>query len=99
MKVTGSPAACHAPPMKQPTDPAPRTAILSPATIGCDSLVGQPQALRRLARLPVHVDRHSAARIPIAADAQPQRFHLSRQALADADGQVLVKAAMVAEAT
>ena len=48
--------------------------------------------------MPEHVDRDSAARIPIAADAQPHRLHLVEQPLADADGAVLVKPGMVAEA-
>ena len=43
------------------------------AAIGRDALVGQPQALGRRAGLPEHVDRHAAARIPVAADAQPAR--------------------------
>src|SRR5690348_520054 len=99
MNVTGSPAACHAPPMKQPTEPAPRTAILGPsatAAIGLNPLVRQPQPFRRLSRLPEHVDRHSAARVPIAADAQPPGLHLGEETLADADRHVLMEAAMVA---
>ena len=49
MKVTGSPAACQQPPMKQPTEPAPRIAIRgvgksATATIGRNALVRQPQA-------------------------------------------------------
>src|SRR5690242_18753263 len=99
MNVTGRPAACQQPPMKQPTEPAPRTAILgvsATAAIRRDSLVGQPQPLGRRARLPEDVDRHSAARIPIAADPQPLGLHLAREALADPHRHVLVKAAMVA---
>ena len=46
---------------------------LSSAAIGRDAGIGQPQALGRLAGLPEHVDRHAAARIPVAADAQPAR--------------------------
>src|SRR4051794_15288873 len=97
MKLTGRPAAAHAPPTKQPTEPAPRIAILSAATIRSDALVGQPQAFRRRAGLPEDVDRNSAARIPIAADAQPLRLHLLDQPLADADRHILVEAAVVAE--
>src|SRR5690348_1882800 len=97
MKVTGMPAACQHPPMKQPTEPAPRTAILSAATVRSDALVGQPQAFGRRARLPEYVDRHPAPRVPVAADAQPARLHLAHQPLADADGHILVEAAMVAK--
>jgi hypothetical protein len=61
------------------------------------TLVGQPEPGRGLARLPEDVDRHAAARVPIAADAQPLRLHLFDQPLADADRHVLVEAAMVAE--
>src|SRR4051794_7149847 len=97
MKVTGKPAAAQAPPMKQPTEPAPRMTTLSAATVWRDALVGQPQALGRLARLPEDVDRNAAARIPVAADAQPLRLHFLNQALAYADRHVLVEACMVAE--
>src|SRR5882757_4988328 len=90
MKPTGRPAAAQTPPTKQPTEPAPRTTILSAATIWRDALIGQPQPLRRRSRLPEDVDRHSAARVPIAADAQPLRLHFAHQSLADADRHVLV---------
>src|SRR5690349_14114888 len=99
INVIGSPAACQQPPMKQPTDPAPRTATRGASAttaIRSDALIGHPQAFRRLSRLPEDVDRHSAARIPIAADAEPSRLHLARQTLADPHRDVLVKAAMVA---
>jgi hypothetical protein len=33
MKVTGTPAASHAPPMKQPTEPAPRIATFGAPAI------------------------------------------------------------------
>src|SRR5438270_3228384 len=96
MNVTGTPAACHAPPTKQPIEPAPRTATLAAATICLDALVRQPQPVGRRPRLPEDVDRHPAARIPIAADAQPLRLHLLRQPLPDADGHVFVEAVVVA---
>ena len=48
--------------------------------IGRDALVGHPDAFRRLARLPEHVDRDAAARIPVAADAQPVRLEQRRRA-------------------
>src|SRR4051794_39092288 len=97
MKLTGKPAAAQAPPMKQPTEPAPRMTTLSAATVWRDALVRQPQAFRRRARLPEDVDRDPPARIPVAADAQPLRLHVLDKALADADGHVLVEACMVAE--
>ena len=50
-----------------------RVASAAPA-IRRDALVGHPDALRQLARLPEHVDRNAAARIPVAADAQPLRL-------------------------
>src|SRR5919112_1000623 len=100
MKVTGSPAACQQPPMKQPTDPAPRIAIRgvsATAAIRRHALVWQPQGLRRRAGLPGDVDRHAAARIPVAADAQPARLHLVDQPVANPDRHILVEAAMIAE--
>src|SRR6185369_664339 len=96
MKLTGSPAARQQPPMKQPTEPAPRIAILAAATIGGDALVGQPQALGRRARLPENVDRNAAARVPVAADPEPLGLHLARQTLADPDRHLLVEPGMVA---
>src|SRR4051812_13316908 len=91
--------------MKQPIEPAPNTATFgpplirsAPSAIALDALVGQPQAFGRRATLPEDVDRHSAARVPVSADAQPPGLHLGHQPLADADGHVLVKAAVVAEA-
>src|SRR5215204_3800888 len=100
IRTTGSPATCQHPPMKQPTEPAPNTARRNesaPAAIGSDALVRQPQTLRRQPGLPEDVDRHSAARIPVAADPQPAGLHLLAEPLADPDRHVLVEAAMVPE--
>jgi hypothetical protein len=47
--------------------------------------------------LPEHVDRHAAARIPVAADAQPARRDLLGQPLADHQRAFLVEGAVVAE--
>ena len=52
---------------------AERPERLAASTIGGDALVGHPDALRELSGLPEHVDRHSATRIPVAADTQPFR--------------------------
>ena len=41
---------------------------LAAAAIGGDALVWHPDAFRQFADLPEHIDRHSAARIPVAAD-------------------------------
>ena len=68
------------------------------AAIGRDALVGQPQAFGRRAGLPEHVDRNAAARIPIAADAQPGGLDQLDDALADGDRAVLVEGAVIAEA-
>ena len=53
---------------------------LTPPSIGRDALVRHPDALGQLARLPEHVDRNAAARIPVAADAQPLRLEQRRRA-------------------
>src|SRR5581483_8899515 len=71
---------------------------LSPSAVGRHALAGQPQALGRLAGLPEHVDGHAAARIPVAADAQPARRQLLHQPLADSDRRLLVEALHVAKA-
>ena len=70
---------------------------LAAAAIASDSLIGDPQSFGRRARLPEHIDRNSATRIPIAADAEPAGLHLFDQSLADADGDVFMKTRVVAE--
>src|SRR6185369_8111888 len=70
---------------------------LPPAAIRLHPLVWKPQAFWRSARLPEDVDRHAATRIPVSANAQPFGFHLIHQALANANGDVLVKTAVIAE--
>src|SRR5947209_8493486 len=101
MKVTSRPTAAHAPPMKQPTEPAPNIAtlgppaMLPPSAVRLHALVWKPQARWRLARLPEDVDWHSSPRVPVPADPQPRRFHFLGQPLSDAQGDVLVKSAMV----
>jgi len=47
--------------------------------------------------LPEHVDRHSAARVEIAADAKPDRLQEIVHPPPDADRAVLVKGAVVAK--
>ena len=102
MKVTGKPAAAQAPPMKQPTEPAPRIATFGPPRClplpryGCTPWSGSHslRAARRTARR-----RRSACR---RADTNSRRCAAiaassRRQPLADADGHVLVEAAMIAE--
>lgn len=49
---------------------------LTPPAISRDALIGNPDALRQPAGLEEHVDRDAAARIPVAADAQPFRLDL-----------------------
>src|SRR5690606_23238531 len=60
------------------------------AAIGRHVLAWKPQTRRRLARLPEDVDRNAAARIPVAADAEPQWLQLGIEALGDADRAILV---------
>src|ERR1700731_2076797 len=75
-----------------------RCAGLSTPAIGRDPLIRNPHAIRQSAGLPEHVDRDTAARIPVAADAQPFRLDLGRYPLADRDRAVLVECAVIAEA-
>src|SRR5690606_30180580 len=65
--------------------------------IGRNALFGEPQSRGRAPALPENVDRDAAARVPVPADTQPLRAHLVHESLADADGDVLVEAAVVAE--
>src|SRR4029078_1765763 len=78
-------------------DRPPWTPTLAAATIGSYALVRQPQAGGGLPRLPEDVDGNAAPRIPITANPQPLRLYLVEQALANADGDVLVETAMIAE--
>src|SRR6266581_3557981 len=64
----------------------------------CDALIRYPESRRQLAPLPEHIDRHAAARIPVAADAQPLRLDRRDELLGDRDRAVLVEGAVVAEA-
>ena len=66
--------------------------FLAPRPIRRDALIRHPNALRQLAGLPEHVDRHAAARIEVAADAQPFRLEQLHEPLADRDRAVLVEA-------
>ncbi len=65
--------------------------------IGADALVGRPDAGGQLSGLPEHVDRHAAARMEIAADAQPFRLQQRDQLLADRDRAFFVECAVIAE--
>ena len=70
----------------------------SPAAIGRDALVGDPHAVGKLAALPEHVDRDSAAREPVAADPEPARLQEADEILADPDRAILVKGPVIPEA-
>ena len=70
---------------------------LAATAIGLNTLVRYPQTLRRLARLPEHINRNAAAWIPIAADAQPMRLHLRKKSLANANSAVFMKGGVIAE--
>ena len=69
----------------------------SPPAIGRHALIRQPQPLGRCAGLVEHVDRHAAARIPIAADAQPAGRERGDEILGDAERASLVEGAMVSK--
>src|SRR5580704_9887840 len=71
---------------------------LSSAAIAGDARIGQPQALGRLAGLPEYVDRHAAARVPVAADPEPARRQYLGQALADRERAGLMEVGVIAEA-
>src|SRR5829696_2028812 len=69
-----------------------------PPAVGRDALVGDPHALGQFAGLPEHVDRDTATRIPVAADAKPFRLDLGGNPLADHDRAILVEGAVIAKA-
>src|SRR5215510_181131 len=74
---------------------AERAEKLAASAIGGYALIGHPHALRQFPGLPEHIDRHSAPRIPVAADAQPFRPEQLEQFLADRDRAVFVESAMI----
>src|SRR3546814_6902129 len=49
--------------------------------------------------MPEHVDWNAAARIPIAANSEPERSHFREQPLANANSAILMKARVVTECT
>src|SRR5262245_51894295 len=69
-----------------------------PRPISTHALVRRPGAARQPPGLPEHVDRHAAARMEIAADAQPARLEMVEQALADANRTIFMERRMIAEA-
>src|SRR6185312_6463390 len=73
------------------------SAALTPSTIGRHALIGHPQPVGHRAGLVEDIDRHAAARIPIAADAQPGGCDLPDQPLGDGEGAVLVEIAVIAK--
>src|SRR5690606_6851426 len=61
------------------------------------TLLRKPHVLRRFTRLPEHVDRNSATRIPVGTDPQPFRGEQVDDAFGDMDRAVLVEGAVIAE--
>src|SRR5262249_31074834 len=71
--------------------------LLSPSPIRRHARLRQPRILRWRARLPEHVDRDAAARVPVAGYPQPERLRRLDHAAPDHDGAFLVEGGMVAE--
>src|SRR3546814_1653032 len=71
----------------------------SPAAVARYILRREPWPRRRFTRLPEHVDGNAAARIPIAANSEPERPHFREQPLANANSAILMKARVVTECT
>lgn len=69
--------------------------VLASSAVRRDTGVGHVEAFGGLARLPEDVDGNAAAGIPIAADPQPFGLHRIDDPLADIDGAILVKGAVV----
>src|ERR1700722_1511131 len=68
------------------------------APIGRDALIGDPDPLWRLTALPEHVDRHAAAREPVAADSEPSGLEQSDKVPANPDCAIFMERAVIAEA-
>src|SRR5580700_967811 len=75
----------------------PRVVALATPAIRRHALVRQPETFGRRAGLPEDVDRNAAARLPVAADAQPARLGGRDDTLADGERRVFVESAVVAE--
>src|SRR5690242_16989795 len=69
----------------------------SPPAIRGNTLVRQPKPLGRRAGLIEHIDRDTAARIPIAADPEPDRVQFRNQPLGDSERALLMERAVVAK--
>src|ERR1700716_1224266 len=70
---------------------------LAAPAVGRNALVRQPDVRRQRSGLPEHIDRHSAARGPVAADAQVGWLENRRYAFADYESAFLVKVAVAPE--
>jgi len=71
--------------------------LLTPP-IGPHALVRDPGISWQPPSLPEHIDRHSTARMKVAADSQPAWFEMSEHALADSHRAILMERRMIAEA-
>ena len=77
---------------------AKRVGRLLPPAIRPHALVGHPDVAGQAAGLPEHVDRHAAAGMEVAADAQPPRLEERDQSLADVERAILMENSVIAEA-
>src|SRR3954464_1689091 len=66
---------------------------LTASPVGGDAGVGQPHAARQFSALPEDINRHAAARIPVACHADELWFDCLLYTLADLECGVLVKSA------
>lgn len=60
-------------------------------------MVGHPQSLGGLARLPENVDWNTAPGVPISTYAQPMWLHFLKQPLTDTHGAILMKGRVISE--
>ena len=72
---------------------------LTSASIRRDALIGDPDGFGWFAGLIEHVDGNAAARIPVAADAQPLGVDEISDAPRNGDGAIFVEGSVVAEGT
>src|SRR6185503_15908293 len=84
-------------PRRRSEPPSTSQRELAAPPVRLHALLRDPESLRRRPRLPEHVNRHSAARVPIAADPQPLRLHLGGEALADPDRHILMEGTVISE--
>src|SRR5262249_37449917 len=78
-------------------EPSLHAARLTAPTVRRNALIGEPYVLGQLALSEEHIDGYAAARIPIAANAEPMGSQNLNEPFADCDRAIFMESAVIAE--